>query len=136
MRSRVVERNMFYGASREIFRKAKELRKNMTNAEKLLWNILSNRAEIKVKFRRQHPCDIFILDFYCHKLRLAIELDGEVHSKSEVQNRDIGRTYELEKSGMKVIRFTNSQVFNDIESVKLSILDTIEELNRTNSPYA
>lgn len=84
MRSRVIERNMFYGASRNIFEKASELRNNMTEAENLLWVELKNRKIFKVKFRRQHPIDIFIVDFYCHEFKLVIEIDGEIHLEKEV----------------------------------------------------
>ena len=85
MRSKDIERNMFYGANPNIFEKASELRRNMTSAEKLLWAELKNRKIFKSRFRRQHPIDIFIVDFYCHQNKLAIEVDGEIHSEKEVQ---------------------------------------------------
>jgi very-short-patch-repair endonuclease len=122
MRSRVIERNMFYGASRNIFERAVELRRNMTKAENLLWIELKNRKIFKSRFRRQHPIDIFIVDFYCHEYKLAIEIDGDIHLKKEVIEYDDGRTHDIEKLGIKILRFTNDQVYNEINSVKNEIL--------------
>jgi len=125
MRSRVIERNMFYGANRNIFEKAHELRRNMTEAERVLWNELKNRQLFKVKFRRQHPIDIFIVDFYCHELKLAIEIDGEIHLKQEVAEYDEGRTHDLERQGIQILRFTNYQVITNVNSVVEKILQVI-----------
>lgn len=86
MRSRVIERNMFYGAGRNTFERAKGLRKNMTKTEKILWKELKNRQIFKARFRRQHPIDIFVADFYCHENKLAIEIDGEIHQKKRSMN--------------------------------------------------
>lgn len=120
---------MFNGASRNIFAKAWELRNNMTPAEKKLWDVLKNREEFKVKFRRQHPFDIFILDFYCHEIKLAIEVDGEIHLNGEILEHDDGREYEIEKFGIKILRFTNNEVFEEIEAIKKRILHEITSLS-------
>jgi very-short-patch-repair endonuclease len=128
MRSRVIERNMFYGASRNTFEKAHGLRKNMTKAEIFLWRKLKNRKLFAVRFRRQHPVDIFVVDFYCHELKLAIEIDGGIHLVKEVSEYDDGRTHDIEKIGIKIIRFTNDQVLNDIDKVQNEILNKIREL--------
>ena len=129
MKSRVIERNMFYGASRNIFEKAHELRRNMTEAEKILWKELKNRRLFKTKFRRQHPIDIFIVDFYCHEFKLAIEIDGEIHLKKEVIDYDDGRTHDLEKLGIKLLRFTNDKVFTDISTILKEILQATSSSN-------
>ncbi len=134
MRSRVIERNMFYGASHNIFAKAYELRQNMTTAEKLLWDELRNRRVFKVKFRRQHPIDIFIVDFYCHEIKLAIEVDGEIHSETEIRKYDDGRTHDIEKYGITILRFSNNQVINDLGSVKQMILEKIKSLSSRQIP--
>jgi len=105
---------MFYGAKRKIFERAKELRKNMTVAEKQLWNRL-NSKQLGVRFKRQHPIDIFIADFYCHQYKLVVEVDGEYHN--EQIEYDEGRTAELERFGITVIRFTNDDVMEDIDRV-------------------
>ena len=72
--------DMFYGAKRNIFQRAKELRKNMTVTEQLLWRRL-NKKQLGVRFKRQHPIDIFIADFYCHQYKLVVEVDGEYHKE-------------------------------------------------------
>lgn len=129
MRSRVIERNMFYGASRNTFEKASELRRNMTYAEKIMWDVLKNKRLCKTRFRRQHPIDIFIVDFYCHELKLAVEIDGEIHSNNEVLEYDDGRTHDIEKFGIKMLRFTNNQVCYNLSYVIREILKTIDQLN-------
>jgi imidazole glycerol-phosphate synthase subunit HisF len=73
---------MFDGASPLIFERAKDLRKNMTEAEKVLWFHLKQNSG-GFKFRRQHPLGIYIADFYCHKAKLVIELDGTIHDDAE-----------------------------------------------------
>lgn len=124
---------MFYGADHKIFEKAKQLRNNMTGSEKLLWNELKNRDTFKVKFRRQHPIDIFIADFYCHECKLVIEVDGEIHTNSDVKEHDDGRTHDIEKLGIKILRFTNNEVINDIQNVKNRILEEINLLSKIQS---
>jgi very-short-patch-repair endonuclease len=129
MGSSVIRRNMFYGASRNTFERAAELRKNMTLAELILWKKLKDKKVFKAKFRRQHPIKIFIVDFYCHEYKLAIELDGEVHRNKKNYEYDSCRTNDLEKLGVKVLRFSNEQITFNIESIIERILKTISELN-------
>jgi very-short-patch-repair endonuclease len=105
---------MFYGAKRTIFQNAYGLRKEMTVAEKKLWSHL-NKNQLGVRFKAQHPIDIFIVDFYCHKFKLVIEVDGKIHLSQK--EYDDGRTAELEKWDLRVIRFKNNEVLNDIERV-------------------
>ena len=124
-----VEREMFFGAKPEIFKLASELRKHSTEAEMILWEHLRNFRLKGYKFRRQHPIDIFIADFYCHKIRLIIELDGEVHFNDESREHDDGRTGELEKHGIKVIRFTNNQIIENLELVLEQITISLTELS-------
>jgi len=73
---------MFYGASPLIFERAKQLRNQVTHAEMIIWNYLRGN-QCGYKFRRQHPVGNFILDFYCHQLKLAIEIDGSIHIKKK-----------------------------------------------------
>jgi very-short-patch-repair endonuclease len=129
MRSTVIERNMFYGASRNTFEKARILRKSITVAEKLLWSELRNRKQFKARFKKQHPIDIFIVDFYCHELRLVIEIDGAIHLEEDVNEYDLGRTADLEKLGIKIIRFTNNQLFTELEAVVHIIIISMESRN-------
>jgi very-short-patch-repair endonuclease len=129
MQKRVVERHMFYGASKKIFLQALELRNNMTQAETILWEELRDREVFKAKWRSQHPVDILIIDFYCHKYRLAIEVDGEIHLNQEVLEHDDGREHDIEKLGIKILRFTNKEIFENIEFVKKRILNEINSLS-------
>ncbi|MCU0455432.1 MAG: endonuclease domain-containing protein [Bacteroidales bacterium] len=110
-----IEKPMYYGAKPETFEAARLLRKNMTVHEKLLWQRISNSQICGVRFRRQHPIDFFIADFYCHEARLVVEIDGEMHIFQ--QQYDDGRSAEMEKYFIKVIRFTNTEIENNIESV-------------------
>jgi len=111
-------------ATPKIYENARTLRQTETEAEKLLWQQLRNKKLNGLKFRRQHPMDKWIADFYCHEKKLVIELDGKVHNDFEIKERDEGRTYELEQLGITVIRFTNDEVINNIRKV----LETINEV--------
>ena len=106
----------------------------MTEAEKILWIELKNKKIFNIRFRRQHPIDIFIADFYCHKYKLVVEVDGNIHSEEEVKERDDGRSHDIEKLGIKILRFTNKEVMTDIQTVKHRILDEINSLSRSLSP--
>ena len=125
---------MFYNAKPQIFENAKALRKNMTSSEKKLWQFLSGKKVLKLRFRTQHPIDIFIADFYCHPLKLVIEVDGDIHESKSHKEYDIGREAELSEWGIKVIRFTNEEVENDISQVMNEIekicIKRKEELQR------
>ena len=87
--------SMFYNAKPQIFENAKILRGHMTEAEQLLWEILKNKGMQNLRFRAQHPIDIFVADFYCHQLKLIIEVDGEIHELNDQKEYDIGREAEL-----------------------------------------
>jgi very-short-patch-repair endonuclease len=104
-----------FGADLNIKSKARELRKNMTKSERILWNILRNRQLNGLHFRRQHPYGIYILDFYCFKTNLVIEIDGLIHLKQHTYDNE--RTRYLESSGLKVLRFKNKDIENRIEWV-------------------
>ncbi len=106
--------DMFFGAKREIFQNAEMLRLNMTDAENIVWERI-NKNQLGYRFKAQHPIDIFIVDFYCHKFGVVVEIDGEIHNLQK--EYDLGRTHELEKFGLKIIRFTNSEVMNNIDCV-------------------
>jgi len=114
MKKRTIERSMFYNASPAIFSKAEELRKNMTEAELILWNKL-NKKQLGFRFKSQHPIEHFIADFYCHKAKLVVEIDGKIHEKQK--EYDLGRESEIEKYGITIIRFTNDEIINNIDSV-------------------
>jgi len=100
--------------------RAKELRKEMTSAERILWEHLRNRQLGGFKFRRQHPMGSFIADFYCAARKLVIEIDGDIHiSQAEA---DAERTHIIESFGYKVIRFHNSEIETSLQTVLNKIL--------------
>ena len=101
----------------------------MTIAERILWKELKKKDIFKARFKSQHPINIFVVDFYCHKYRLAIEVDGEIHQNEDVLEYDDGRTHDIEKLGIKIIRFTNKEVIDNIESVIDRILLEINSLS-------
>ncbi len=117
IKTKSYQENLNYAAKPKIFENARTLRKEMTLAERILWRYLRNRKLLGYKFRRQHPCYTFILDFYCHEAKLAVELDGSVHDISVQKERDEGRTYMIREAGIKVIRFANSEVEQDVNNV-------------------
>lgn len=108
---------LFYGAKPHIFEKAKALRINMTKAEMILWEKLKGKQMLGLRFRSQHPIDIFIADFYCHPIKLVIEVDGGIHDSTEQKEYDIGRTAELNYWEIEVIRFINEEIEKDINLV-------------------
>ena len=99
------------------FNYARENRKGSTKPEEILWEVLRNRKLYGYKFRRQHPISDFIADFYCHECRLIIEIDGKYHHAIEQKQYDDGRTIELMDLKVRLIRFTNKDVFENIEYV-------------------
>jgi very-short-patch-repair endonuclease len=117
---------MYYGATQDTLEKAKLLRKSETNAEKLLWERLKSKKFYGYKYRRQHPISQFMVDFCCHELKLVIEVDGEIHNKPEKKEYDENRTAELEKYELKILRFTNNEIENDIEQVLHSIANVLQ----------
>ena len=123
-----IERTMFYGATPVIFERARSMRLNMTAAEEKLWSILRNKQMLGLRFKAQHPINQFIADFYCHKIKLVIEADGDIHKDGQIKERDKGRTDELKNFGIEVIRFTNDQILNEIEMVKTKIEEKCREL--------
>lgn len=83
------------------------------------------RKQLGVKFRRQHSIERYIIDFFCCELKLAIELDGNSHFSEQAQAYDHQRTQDLDKLGIRVLRFTNNEVNHNIEEVLARIMDSI-----------
>jgi len=118
---------MFYGATQPIFKRAEELRKNQTEDEKLLWSYIKSN-QLGVRFKRQHPIWMYIADFYCHELKLIIELDGSVHLQKAVMENDKIREEDLKSFGIRVIRFSNSELRTDLAKVIEKIRCIIMEI--------
>ena len=127
-----MKENMFFGANAEIFRRAEELRNRMTNAEEVLWNAI-HINEWHLKFRRQHPLANYIVDFYCHGVKLVIELDGRIHDEEEIKRNDSARETHLKEFNLTVLRFKNEEVINNTDSVLKKIKETIIKI-QSSSP--
>ena len=110
---------------------ARELRKNSTLSEVLLWKNIKNKA-LGVQFHRQVPMLEYIVDFYCHELMLAIEIDGDSHLyKYEYDSKRQG---ELEKEGVVFLRFTDLDIKQNMFSVGIALEQVVQELiNKTNN---
>ena len=116
---------MYFRAKPGTLETARILRNRMTNSEILLWEKLKGNQILGLKFRSQHPIDIFIADFYCHAARLVVEIDGEIH-EGQIEYDD-GREAEIEKYGIKIIRFTNNEILNELDIVIDKIKAIVKE---------
>ncbi|MBT3581767.1 DUF559 domain-containing protein [bacterium] len=101
---------------------ARELRKEQTLTEQLVWKALRDRKYQYYKFRRQHIIKGYVVDFYCHKLRLAIEIDGKIHENQE--DYDEMRQAEIEFQGIKFIRIDTRDIYKNI-NILLTKIDTV-----------
>jgi very-short-patch-repair endonuclease len=114
------------GTANDSVVKARELRRAMTLPEGLLWQILRKRPG-GFKFRRQHPFNPYVLDFYCAAAKLVIEVDGASHDFGDRPMRDARRDAWLGRQGLRVLRFDAADVMNDTNSVVLAILRSCSE---------
>lgn len=115
-----------YSNKKEFKQLRKELRLQRTKAEELLWAYL-RKKKTGFKFRRQYNIGNYIVDFYCHAAKLIIELDGFVHEDDVVFENDQSRQRKLEALGFKFLRFTNQQVYKNLENVWYYISDGCEK---------
>jgi very-short-patch-repair endonuclease len=110
---------------REAFRKkyalARQFRKELTDAEARIWLRLKGKPE-GVHFRKQHPIGPYVVDFYCAKAKLIVEIDGEIHDRDDNPRRDERRTLYLEGLGLEVLRISGDEVMADPDEVGLGIL--------------
>ena len=112
---------------------AKELRNNSTKSEIKSWKYLKGKQMMGYDFHRQKPIDEYIADFFCHKLKLVIELDGFTHRFEEVTQRDVKKENKLSEFGITVLRFSDDQVINDIYNVLKVIENYIIGLKEANT---
>ncbi len=119
---------MFYGASSLIMDRAKQLRRRMTEPEKIVWEIVRENSILGLKFRRQHPINNYIADFYCHKVKLVVEIDGETHNQESAKLYDEHRTNVMNSFGIEVIRFNNKVILSNISFVRKTIEKKCNEL--------
>jgi very-short-patch-repair endonuclease len=109
--------------NKSLIKRARSMRKVMTPAERHLW--LHCLRDAPFKFRRQRPFGKFIVDFYCAELQLVVEVDGDSHYSDEALAYDRERTLYLESLGLRVLRFTNTEVLYRLDDVKDAIASTI-----------
>ncbi|MGZ8371166.1 MAG: endonuclease domain-containing protein, partial [Caulobacteraceae bacterium] len=107
---------------------ARAQRQTAGSAERRVWDLLRGGGIDGHKFRRQHPIGRYVVDFACDRLRLVIEIDGDVHQRDEVVTNDYWRQKDLEGLGWTVIRFTNDQVFAEPEQIVEAIRKHVKEL--------
>ena len=120
--------NLHKEAIGKLYQYGRELRQEATEAEKLLWTELRNRKLDSLKFRRQHPLDKFIVDFYCNEKKLVVELDGGVHNEKINKEYDEARTAMLAGLNIIVLRFKNEDVINNMKEVLRKISDVIDKV--------
>ena len=114
-RGAIIGENMNYKHNPKLTERAKELRKNMTGEERHLWYDYLRKCE--VRFLRQKVIDNYIVDFYCSKLNLIIELDGSQHYEEKGLKYDRIRTQKLETRQLTVIRIPNNEIWNNFDGV-------------------
>lgn len=103
----------------------RKLRSNMTDAEQKLWHKLRKHQIKNTRFLRQYSIDRFVVDFYCPKYKLAVELDGGQHNDPQKKEQDLHRTLFLKQFDIKLIRFWNNQVLTNIDQVVEEISNNI-----------
>jgi very-short-patch-repair endonuclease len=109
---------------------ARENRKNPTMAETKIWSEILSNNKLGYRFLRQKPVDNFIVDFYCSKLLLAIEIDGDSHYQDNIYDSE--RTRKLNEYGIKVIRYINNEILNNLDEVYQNILAQIKRREKLN----
>jgi len=118
---------MGYYGNRELVKRARVLRNNMTRAEIILWSRLRSKQVEGYKFRRQQPIFDYVVDFYCDKIRLIIEVDGEIHSLSEKTQNDKKHDKILIINGYNIIRLSNLEIETEIDSAIIKIRSFIAD---------
>jgi very-short-patch-repair endonuclease len=112
--------------SKELLSIARVLRKQMTDAERKLWALLRSN-QLGVKFRRQFPCGCYVVDFYCVKAKLIIELDGSQHSTNSGIRNDIERDHYLNGIGCNVLRYSNDDILENEDGVLQDIFEHVKD---------
>jgi very-short-patch-repair endonuclease len=103
--------------SRKLKQPSRELRKDSTDAEKMLWSKIRMKQIKGITFFRQRPIGVYIADFYCPRAKMVIEVDGGQHFENKAVEYDKARDEYMESIGLKVLRFTNTEVLGNIEGV-------------------
>ena len=120
-------------ASKGTVKRARELRRKLTLPEGLLWRVLRARPA-GLKFRRQHPCGPFVLDFYCEAARLGVEVDGLAHDMGDRPKRDLARDRWLTAHGIRVLRIPARHVLGNLDAVVLQVVEECQPLHHSAAP--
>ncbi len=126
--------NLTVNAAPDMRARGRRLRRDATDAERTLWRRLRRKQLDGLKFRRQHIIGRFVLDFYCHECRLAVELDGGQHGEAAQSRRDDARTAFLDRRGVAVLRYSNLEALRETETVLEDILRRAAARRRQPSP--
>ena len=121
---------MHHGAQPSTFRNAAYLRKHPTKTEEILWERLRKNQIEGVRFRRQHPFDKYVPDFYAYSLKLVIELDGNIHEEKSVKLSNAEREAILKLHFLYILRYSNDEVYNHTDDVVDDIRLTVVELKK------
>ena len=108
--------------------KRRILRTEMPRAERILWSKLRRRQMMGYKFRRQFSVENYVIDLYCPKLKLAIEVDGDSHFIGDTPEYDAERQIDIENYGIVFLRFQNEEVYNNLSGVLITIEEKIKEM--------
>jgi very-short-patch-repair endonuclease len=106
----------------------------MTKAEAILWNHIKQKQICDQRFLRQFSIDIYIIDFYCPKLKLAIEVDGDTHLTEDEMKYDKKRQDKLETFDVRFLRFTNGEIYNGLNHVIENIENKVNEMLKNEKP--
>ena len=119
---------MGYYGNRELVKNARELRNNMTLVEIILWSRLRSKKLYGYKFRRQQPIYDYVVDFYCHELKLIIEVDGEIHTYTETTDSDLKRDKIFKINGYHIVRLSNHEIETDVNAAVNKISSFIKTI--------
>jgi very-short-patch-repair endonuclease len=103
------------------------LRNHATDAERKLWSMLKGKQLLGYKFRRQQGIEQYVVDFYCPRAKLAIEIDGATHCSPQQKAADRQRTERIKSHGIAVLRFNNTDVFENSDGVMTAIIDSLKK---------
>ena len=113
--------------------KRRELRRNMTNTEIMIWSKLRRKQVCGYKFRRQYGVGSYIIDFYCSKIKLAVEIDGDTHFQEGIEAYDQQRQAFIEGFGIRFLRFTNRDIYENLDGVLETIRRVMKQMSEQDS---
>jgi very-short-patch-repair endonuclease len=118
-------RELRYKNIKDLKARRVELRKNTTKTEVILWDKIRNRQVENMKFKRQYSVVGYVVDFYCPEIRLVIEIDGDSHFTEKGVEKDVVRTKLINSLKINILRFTNDEIYNNLENALEILRDRI-----------